>query len=122
LFGDIDAFLYAGVRLVQRDLEVVTKIVSTSGPRSRPIAHAEAAEQALKQVIETAKDVSEVGESLTREIEPAWPTGTDTGMAELVVHSSFLFVGQDLVSLGGLFEFLLRVFVTRVAVRVVFKG
>jgi hypothetical protein len=122
LFGDIDALLYAGVRFVQRDLEIVTKIISTPGPRLRPIAHAEATEQALKQVIETPKDISEVREGLTREIKPAWPTGTDTGMAELVVHSSFLFVGQDLVSLGGLFEFLLRVFVTRVPVRMVFES
>src|SRR5262249_54909449 len=108
--GELDLDLAPECSLFERDLQVVAKVRaagSPAAPAPRP------AENFPEDVSENVVDVG--GESGSEAFEEI------ARVPEAIVASSLLRVGQHLVSLRRLFEFLLRFAVPGVAVRVILQ-
>jgi hypothetical protein len=121
---DADLRLLAGRRLLQRDLHRVAEVVAAVDLLLAAARAPAAAEDVAEDV---AEGLGEAAEPLrSGAAAPAGHVGVDAGMAELVVGGPLLGVGEHLVGLLGLLEFLLRLLGRRVlalvAVRVVLHG
>ena len=117
-----DLRLGAARRVLEREFEVVAQV----GAAIDAVAAAPAALRAEDLAEDVAEGVGEAAEALRPAAEAARPRpGTearrrvDAGVPELVVGGALLGVGEDLVGLLRLLEFLLGTLVVRVAVRVV---
>jgi hypothetical protein len=67
------------------------------------------------------KDVREVGEDRRVEAAGSSANAADAGMAEAIVETAFLAIGENRVGLGRLLELFLGLFVPRVAIRMVLQ-
>ena len=102
-------------RLLERNLQIVPEIraalrAAATAPAAEEIAEAEHVAQDVAQVAELRED---------RWVEPGASTrgGAHARVAEAIVETSLLRVGEDGVRLGALLEFLFGELVARVAVR-----
>ena len=101
----------AGYGFFQVQFQVITEVRAGLGALAAASLRAEyIAEYAVEYIAEPAESLG---------IRPAGRCA-DAGMAELVVSSPFLLVAQDIVRFLSLLEFLLRLLVIRIAVRMVF--
>ena len=102
----------AGYGFFQVQFQVITEVRAGLGALAAAPLRAEyVAEHAVEYIAEPAESLG---------IRPSSGRSADAGMAELVVSSPFLLVAQDIVRFLGLLEFLLRLLVIRIAVRMVF--
>ncbi len=113
LFGD------AANRLFQRQIHVVAQV----GAAGCALTTATTAEDIAEHI---AKDIAEVSTAATKR-RPPNPPPTHAALfkgcvAVLVVGRTFLCIGQDFVGFFDLFKFGFSLFVTLVAVRVIFHG
>src|SRR6185312_5686964 len=114
--GDADLRFGAARRVLERELEVVAQV----GAAIHAVATAPAALLAEDLAEDVAERVGEAAEAFGAARARAESRGgIDARVAELVVGRALARVGQDLVGLLALLEFLLGVLVPGVAVRVV---
>ena len=113
-------------RLLERDVEVVAQVGTTIDLWSGTAATAPAAARGIAE--DVAKDVAERIRKTTRAgtAETTAATAThvriDTGVTIAVKRFAFLRIGQHLVGLLGLLEFVFRSLAVGIAVRMVFHG
>ena len=100
----------AGYGFLEIHLQVVTQVRPGLGALPAAPLRAEYVAE------DTIENIAEAAESLG--IRSAGRCA-DTGMAELIVSSPFLLVAQDIVGFLRFLEFLLRLLVIRIAVRMV---
>ena len=116
--GDADGLLGAARGFFQRDLEVVAQVGAAIDVRASAATAARAAKQVAEDVAEgvgkAALEALRAGACAHRRV--------DAGVAVAVVGGLLLRVGEHLVGLLGLLEFLFRVLAVRIAVRVVLHG
>src|SRR5690606_31181466 len=115
---DADRLLGAARGFFQRDLEVVAQVGAAIDVRAPAATAAGAAKQVAEDVAEgigeAALEALRAGACAHRRV--------DAGVAVAVVGGFLLRVGEHLVGLLGLLEFLFRVLAVRIAVRVVLHG
>ena len=132
--GDFEGLGGAGGNLLQRHLHAYAQVAAATLPwlpasaARASAAHAGCSAEAAEA--SAAEDVAELGEDvLHREAARAEAAKAAAGealgthvVAELVIFLTFLRVGEDVVSLRRLLEFLLGGLVAGVAVGMVFEG
>src|SRR5690606_35292318 len=112
----LDRRLGAGVRLFERDLEVVAQVRATLWTSAAAPAEDIAEPEDIAQVRE---EVAEVGED--RRIEALGAARVHALVAEAVVARALLLVGKDRIRFGGLLEALFGLCVARIAIGVVLQ-
>src|SRR5690606_13174415 len=112
---NLDRLFAAGVRLVERDLEIEAQV----GAAHRPLAARPAAEAAEAE--EVTEDVGEVGEDVGVEAARTGALARHPRVAEAVVAGALLGIAEHGVGLGRFLEALLGFGVARVAVGVVLQ-
>ena len=123
---DFDFAFHAEHRLLEADLQLVEEVVAFAraiGGAATAATAEEIAESAAEPAAEhLVEDVVQIhaGESAARARTAARVALRIGLVAELVVHLAFLFVAEHFISGRNLLEFLLRLLVARVAVRMVF--
>jgi hypothetical protein len=117
LARNLDRRLGAFGGFLERNLEVVAQIGAALRAAAPPAAAAEQIAEA-EHVAEDVREVAELGEDRRIESGTAGRGGADAGVAEAVVETALLRVGEDRVGLRALLEFFLGELVARVAVRV----
>ena len=121
--ADLDLLLASGSYLLEGQMDLDTHVAASADTRSAAASSAASEEVtevetcALEDITEMAEDIFH-GHAASAESACA----THTGEAVLVVTGTFLRVGQHLVCLRCLLEFLLGFFVAGVLVRVVLDG
>ncbi len=112
---DLDLFGDTAHRLFQGQFHGIAQVGTTGRAATTTAA-------ATKDVTEhIAKDVAEIGAAAKATVA-ATLTRIDTGMAVLIVTGTQVGIGQDLVSLLDLFEFLFSIGIALITVRVILHG
>jgi hypothetical protein len=108
----LNFFLGAGDGFLETKGYIVAKIFTASATSAAAVAAKELAKDVTEDIFETCSEVESAGKRTAI---------TESCVTELVVLRTLLWFGENLVGLGNFLEFLLRLFVTRVAVRVILE-
>ena len=117
--GDVDFHGVAEHGLAEFDLQLVLEIRAAEH-LGAPAAATAAAEDVAEHLAEHLAERVAALEATAR--TAALARGVDARVAVLVVDSALVRFAENLVSLLGFLEFLFRVLVTRIAVRMKFHG
>ena len=118
--ADGDLVLAAEQRVFERDDRLDPHVLATIGTAlAAPTLlrlPAKAPEEVGEHVLKVAQDVAHTG---AVDVEPAVPR--EASVPKAVVSRTFVRIAQDCISFGGFLEFLFRIRIIRIAVRMVLE-